>query len=141
MKARWLILPLLLALVGWAIAQSSVQMIPGDAGPIRTDKIGQIILGNGHVVNSDIAPAISSCGTTGFGVVGNDYAGTITVGTSATTTCTLTFNEAWSLAPSCLVGSNPQLAAFSWVVSTTTIIVTQTSTASNKIAYICVGTQ
>lgn len=83
-------------------------------------------------------PVITSCGTSPA-VTGADMAGSVTVGTASPTACTITFSAAFSATPFCVVGSNPQLAAFSWTISTTAIVVTQTATSSNKITWVCMG--
>ncbi len=85
------------------------------------------------------APVITSCGTSPSAVTGSDLAGKVTVGTATPTACTITFSAAFSAAPVCIVSSNPQVAAFSWTVSTTAIVVTQTGTTSNVIQWICMG--
>ncbi len=138
-----LILLFLLAFVSTALAQQSIQLRPGDSGPLWFDSSGQSIFNTSHVVSNDITPVPSSCGgSTGLALVGSDLAGTVTVGNSATTGCVITFAHAWAVAPTCIVSwPTGPLAAMSWTVSTTAITVTQTSTASNKLAYICVGTK
>ena len=87
--------------------------------------------------NATTAPTLT-CGTSPS-FSGNDLAGTVTVGTASPTSCAIPFAVTKSAAPTCIVGSQTQLAAFSWTVSTTAITVTQTATSSNKIAYVCVG--
>jgi hypothetical protein len=85
------------------------------------------------------APALTSCGSTGAAISGNDYAGTVTVGGSASTSCIVTFNTAYIAAPTCVVTSRSQITSFAYTVSTTAITVTQTSTASNLFDYVCVA--
>jgi hypothetical protein len=80
----------------------------------------------------------ATCGTTAPSVTGTDFAGLITVGTSATTSCVLTFGTAFVTAPVCLLTPKSAiLAALSYATSTTALTITQTSTASNTIAYLC----
>lgn len=83
-------------------------------------------------------PVVSACGTTPA-IAGSDFAGLVTVGTGTPTACTITFSAAYSAIPVCVVNSATQLAAFSYTVSTTAIVVTQTATSSNLLRYICVG--
>ena len=85
------------------------------------------------------APVITSCGTTPSAVTGSDLAGSVTAGTGTPTACTITFSAAFSAVPRCAVFSNPQLAAFSWTISATAVVVTQTATSSNVISWICFG--
>lgn len=86
------------------------------------------------------APALTSCGGGTPAISGNDFAGTITVGTSATG-CVATFNTAYVSAPSCVVVSEtaPATTTPAYSVSTTAITIVQTSTSSNKYDYICVA--
>lgn len=91
---------------------------------------------NGHVRVPGSAPAPTSCGTGTPTVVGSDIAGLITMGTSATG-CTVTFNVAYNNPPFCTVTWQTNLAAMSYTVSASTIVITQTSTSGNKINYNC----
>lgn len=84
------------------------------------------------------APGLSSCGTSPS-ISGNDVAGEVTMGTSATG-CIITFNAAYVAAPYCTVTwQNTPLASQSYTVSTTAITLTQTSTSSNKVNYHCLA--
>jgi hypothetical protein len=93
---------------------------------------------DGIGLGSATAPALTSCGTTPA-IVGNDMAGTVTMGTTATG-CVITFNGAKSSAPHCVVTwiATP-LASQSYVTSATAITLTQTSTSNNVVKYICMG--
>lgn len=83
-------------------------------------------------------PTTGTCGTSPAIVSGsNDNSGAITVGTGAPTSCTINFGAPWAAAPKCVVGANPQVLAFSWTVSTTAIVVTQTGTSSDVIVWHC----
>jgi hypothetical protein len=125
-------------LASFALAQTAVQTIPGDAGPIKFDMGGNATLSVKRMVNAGTAPALSACGGAGLAIVGNDFAGTVSVGATPTTTCTITFNNPYTSAPACnLTWPTGNLAAMSWTSSTTAIVVTQTSTASNTINYVC----
>lgn len=131
--------------LGLAFAQNitkSVQLSQDGSGPIGYDTSGGVYF-PGHILSTiRVAPAPSvtgsTCGTTTPSVVGTDFAGVITVGTSATTSCVLTFGTAFGTAPVCvLTPKSAILAALSYATSTTALTITQTSTASNTIAYIC----
>lgn len=97
------------------------------------------------------APSLSSCGTSPS-IVGNDKAGTVTMGTGSPTGCVVTFNASYSTnAPICVVrkamGSNraidPQLD--STTTSAMTITLINTTTASGQAVdsfifnYLCLG--
>lgn len=95
--------------------------------------------GKAHLGYTATAPTISSCGTSPSTARGTDTAGEVTTGTT-TTGCTITFaNSGYTAAPYCVVGSQTQLAAFTYALSTTAITITQTSTSSNKINWVCHG--
>jgi hypothetical protein len=85
------------------------------------------------------APALTSCGSTGSAISGNDYAGTVTVGASASTSCIVTFNTAYVVAPTCVVSPRSQITSFAYTVSASAITITQTSTASDLFDYVCVA--
>jgi len=86
------------------------------------------------------APALTSCGTSPA-ISGNDFAGTITLGTGSPTGCVATFNTAYVSAPSCVVVSEtaPATTTPAYSVSTTAITIVQAATSSNKYDYICVA--
>ena len=93
-----------------------------------------------HLISGQTtAPALTSCGSTGAAIVGSDTAGHVTVGGTASTSCIVTFNVAYTGAPACVVTSESQLTSFAYSVTNTAITVAQTSTASNKFDYVCVA--
>lgn len=85
------------------------------------------------------APALTSCGTSPT-ISGNDYAGTVTMGTGTPTGCVITFNTAYSSAPHCVVTSRTAYGttALAYTVSTTAITTTQSATSSNLVDYVCI---
>ncbi len=96
----------------------------------------------GHILSTGRAgpaPALTACITGGSPtLVGTDFAGTITAGSTASTSCVVTFGRAYVTAPSCTVAwASGPLAAMSWATSTTALTITQTSSASSVINYIC----
>jgi hypothetical protein len=145
---RKYLLPSLICLclgLGVALAQNitrAIQLSPDTTGAFGVDTNlgiylpGHILVGPGTVRP---APVLTACVTGGTpGIVGTDFSGVITSGTSASTSCVLTFGTAYITAPNCsLTWQTGPLAAISWTTSTTAITVTQTSTASVKIAYNC----
>lgn len=95
---------------------------------------------DGHWLTANTtAPALTSCGGGSPTISGTDHAGTVTMGTTATG-CVITFATAYLTAPHCTVTwrATP-LASQSFTVSTAAITLTQTSTSSNLIDYICFG--
>lgn len=144
------LLPSLLILacfLGGAIAQNitkAIQLSQDPTGLIGYDTNNGIYL-PGHLLSTTRggpAPTVTgaTCGTTAPSVAGTDFMGLITVGTSATTSCVLTFGTPYVTAPVCVVSPRAALAALSAATTTTTMTITQTSTASDVIAYICTST-
>jgi len=147
---RRILAPILLILglsIGLVYAQNvtkSVQLSQDPSGPIGFDTLLNTYF-QGHIlVTPSVRPVPtvtgSTCGTTAPSVAGTDVVGLITVGTSATTSCVLTFGTAWVTAPACIITPRAALAAFSATSTTTTMTITQTSTANDVIAYICMST-
>jgi len=142
------ILPSLLILAcfaGGALSQNinrAIQLSQDPTGLIGYDTLNNLYLPN-HLLSTirgGPAPTVtgSTCGTTAPSVTGTDFMGTITVGSSATTSCVLTFGTPFVTAPTCLLTPKSAiLAALSYAASTTALTITQTSTASNTISYLC----
>lgn len=104
---------------------------------------GVILLG-GHLSTDnsqvDIEPVLSACGTNPT-VVGNDMAGTITVGTGvSTTSCTLTFGYAYVIVPTCVVVNNSALQLIRAAPTASALVITSaTSFSTNTMSYVCFG--
>jgi len=95
---------------------------------------------NAHIsIGQSSAPTVGTCGTSPS-VNGTDTYGQITTGSTATTSCTLTFNTVFANAPFCSVspvgGANSGLFV---IPSTTTMIIQYTSVTNWKFNYICLG--
>lgn len=105
------------------------QLAPAGAVVIGVDRIN---------ATGATAPALTSCGTTPS-ITGNDLAGTVTMGSSATG-CVITFAVAYPVAPFCVVTwiATP-LASQSYTTSTAAITLTQTSASNNVVKYVCIG--
>lgn len=99
---------------------------------LSLDGYGHTLLGLAAV------PAITSCGTSPSTARGTDFGGEVTEGTTATG-CTITFANAYTTAPFCVVSLQTQLLAFAYTISTTAITVTNTSASGDKINWICNG--
>lgn len=93
------------------------------------------------------APTITAGCTAGGGnaVAGTNYAGQITTGATAATTCTMTFSATnpFSVAPYCVFtdanASTTPVAYSAGAVGTTTAVIDFASASSKKINYVCVG--
>jgi len=95
----------------------------------------------GHVFASSTAPVLSSCGTSpSITSDSSDYAGTITVGSTASG-CTLSFGTPFTTGPHCVLQNETGSVTntFSYTESTTGFTVTETSLGGDKIDYICTG--
>lgn len=132
--ARSLVTRFALSLVALALA-----CLPRD-GEAQTITYSDAPAGSvaAHVRTTGTAPALTSCGGTP-GIVGNDTAGIVTMGTTATG-CVITFSVAYTSAPFCVVTwiATP-LASQSYVTSASAITLTQTSASNNKVQYICMA--
>lgn len=94
------------------------------------DKSGDVHLGGG-------TPVLSSCGTgPTLDANSTDQAGTVTVGSSAST-CTLTFFVPKLTKPHCVLGSQTGTLAISWTETTTAIVFTNATLGGDKVDYIC----
>jgi fibronectin-binding autotransporter adhesin len=95
---------------------------------------------NSHLISSGTVPAVSTCGTTPS-VVGSDVAGTITVGGGVVTACTLTFQTAWSAAPTCLVADNSATvtAGITAISASAFTVSTSATLGGGLIFYHCIG--
>lgn len=142
-----LLLPSFLLLwlgLSWAVAQNinrAVQLSQDASGAFGVDSNNNIYF-PGHILSTTAAapaPVLSACITGGSPTLtGTDFMGTIVAGTTASTSCVVTFGRAFVTAPNCLVTwKTGPLAAMSWTVSTTALTITQTSNASSQIVYTC----
>ena len=99
------------------------------------------VTSGGNWISTGADPVVSACGTTPA-IVGSNSAGKVTIGTGATTSCTVTFaNSGYTTnAPACTVtGDTP---AELYAATTTTTVLTITSSldmASDVISYQCTG--
>ena len=113
-----------------------------NSGPTATltvgDGAGSATQGNHIAFVNTTQPALTSCGggSPALDATGSDVAGTITEGSSATG-CVLTFNKAFATAPHCTVSSSTGLASLTWTISTTLLTISNSSTSSGKVSYIC----
>lgn len=94
----------------------------------------------GHITTEGTAPTLSLCGTTPA-IVGNDSAGTITIGTGVTTACTVTFAASFANAPACVITGDNTAVTYAITARSTTAFTFSSSAdmASDVVAYICIG--
>lgn len=97
----------------------------------------------GKLFSQGSAPALSACGTGAALAAGStDVAGRITVGTSASAACTLTFSSAWTVAPFCIYQNNTTGAPANVLTTSTTAMAWSSVLAdSTSLTYHCIGSR
>lgn len=108
------------------------------------DQTGNLTLGvtgQGHMISQQpTPPTLTTCGGSPA-VVGTDYAATVTPGTGAPASCTVTFANAYATAPTCVVqdqgGGGTSLGSYS--VSANGIVYTFPVASPGPFHYICIG--
>ena len=97
-------------------------------------------VGAGSVATANL-PVLSACGTSSALATGStDHAGKITVGTSASNACTLTFGTTYTTAPFCVYQNMTTGAAANVAtVSATAIAWSSVLADSTVLMYICVA--
>lgn len=145
-KLRHYLLPCLLILAlaaPLAVAQTinkALQLSQDASGAFGVDTTNNVYF-PGHILNTGSAgPAVSIAGTGTPTISGTDVAGTITMGSSATT-ATATFGRAYVSVPHCVVTAQNASTTtnIAYTLQTTSIAITQPSTSGNKINYLCTG--
>ncbi len=92
----------------------------------------------GHLKTTGTAPTVTACGSSPGAVAGTDVNGRVTIGTSASSSCTVTFAVAYATAPVCTVVDETAATALKAAPTTTTIVITGMAD-SDHIAWICLG--
>lgn len=93
----------------------------------------------GHLLFSGTAPTLSGCGT-GATVTGNDSAGRITIGTTPSASCVVTFHTAFTTnGPSCFANDEVTVVALQTSASTSALTINGVTVASDTVNYHCVG--
>lgn len=132
--------------------RSLVQIINDNAAALDADTLylqndgaaatgaNAIRIATGKISSADTTTAVSACGTTPA-ITGSDINGKITIGTGATTSCTVTFGSPYATnAPACVASINSTTITLG--VATTASVLTITSSAdmnSKVLSYICMG--
>jgi len=110
------------------------------AGGVEGMRITETATGDVTIVVLGTAPGASSCGTSPS-ITGSDAAGKLTIGTGATTSCTVTFANAFTTnAPACVIAGDNNAIGYAATTSTTVLTITSSGDmASDVISYICLG--
>lgn len=100
--------------------------------------IGNGLVVQGHIEVSSTTPTLSSCGTSPS-IVGNDFTGTVTVGSVAAASCTMTFAVPFQNKPGCVILSNTAIVSQTGSSTPTTFTFGGTSIVNDVVMYICGG--
>lgn len=103
--------------------------------------IGWGTTASGRIQLTGADPELSSCGDSPS-VVGGDGAGKVTIGSSASDTCTLTFDTAYANAPACTASGDNTAFALASATTTATLIITcpgASDFSGDVISYVCIG--
>lgn len=93
-----------------------------------------------HLAAPTPTTTTSICGGSTATISGTDTSGQVTEGSTASTSCVVTFAKAFVTAPECFVSlNNVADTALKCATTTTTLTVTQTSASSNVLNYLVVG--
>lgn len=106
------------------------------------------ITGGNHFLSSSPTPptvAINACGSTSQGTIvtgSTDITGTVVVGTLTVTSCTITFANAYKVAPNCVANDDTNVLAIKPTETINGITFTSLSSASgDSITWICIGNE
>ena len=103
-----------------------------------TSAVNMTLSGTAHLRHTGTAPTLSSCGTTPS-ITGTDLGGKVTIGTGATTSCTVTFAAAFAAAPACVVTGDVPANQPGGTTSTSALTITSVlDMASDVIMYVCI---
>jgi hypothetical protein len=94
-----------------------------------------------HFVGYGTAPAVTSCGT-GATITGHDSAGRIVVGSGSPTSCSITFNAAYSVAPVCIAQDETVSVMLPVSAVSTSGVTFKAATALNaadNLSFVCTG--
>ena len=90
-----------------------------------------------HLVSSGTTPTLSACGTAPA-ITGSDSASKVTIGTGVTTSCTVTFANAYTAAPACVITGDDAAIGYAAVTTTSTLTITSSADMdSDVISVIC----
>lgn len=98
----------------------------------------------GHVYTYQTSsPSVSSCGTNpNVASMSSDFIGAVRVGSGATTACTITFSNAYTNAPDCVVVDRNNVHYFKVTSDTATFTFTADSAmGTDNVAWNCAGNQ
>ena len=116
-------------------AADQLSLIAGGVEGIRIEENA----GNIAVKFGGDVPVLSSCGSTPS-ITGSSSSGKVTIGTGATQSCTVTFDQTFTAAPACVIAGDNNAIGYAATTSATVLTITSSADmASDVISYICVG--
>lgn len=139
---RKYLLPVLLILAcfaGGALSQNitkGIQLSQDNTGPIGVDTNNSVYFPRHMLFPRTASPVLTGCGTSPS-IIGNDVVGKLTTG-SAATTCTVTFETAYAVAPACAISAQGTATQPTFTTSTTAIVIT-VDIASTVYNYLCMS--
>lgn len=105
---------------------------------LRIDNQGTLIIPSTSPVPAVSNTSANSCGTTAATIAGNNNIGTITVGATSGTSCTVTFTTTAPVAWVCMVENQTTTNAVQATPSSTTVSIFKgTMVAGDKLDYVC----
>ena len=131
----------------WTGTNADAGATSNDAWEIRTSatpgaNVGLSVdytLNSAKLRTSGDSPGLTNCGTTPA-IIGSDANGKITIGTGATTSCTVTFDSTFTAAPACVISGDNNAIGYATTTSATVLTITSSGDMdSDVISYICVG--
>lgn len=119
-----------------AKGQPSTTNVYATAPQVRSYVLGQ----SNHLTAPTLTTSTTVCGGSTATVSGTDTSGQIAEGSSASTSCVVTFATAFVTAPECFVSiDNVTDSSLKCATSTTALTITKSSAASEKINYLILG--
>lgn len=140
--AQIAVLPQVTSVNASDLVQDIPRGVPGVTSVWATlSAIRSFALGQGlHTGAPTLTTTTSVCGGTTAAVNGTDVSGQVAEGTTASTSCVITFATPFLTAPECFVSlNNVADTALKCAATTTAATVTQTSASSNVLNYLIVG--
>lgn len=97
-----------------------------------------------HLLGGGSTPAVTntsanSCGTTAATIAGTDTAFRITVGATGGTSCTVTFAQAFAVAPACMANNETTANLARATPTTSAVVIAGTFVAGDNVSGICLG--
>ena len=95
-----------------------------------------------HMEFTGASASVGTCGASPS-IAGNDNIGTVTIGTGVVTACTVTFANAYTNTPVCVIvpGSTANITGLTSVSTTAFVAGFSASAAGGTFHYICFGRQ